>query len=219
LDVERLVLVLLGVALISLGIFVASIPSIASVRLKERLTVELARNVTVEPGSRLYLWIPFREGDANISTAVSVEGGEIGFEAYFCPGKSSGCIDDVDWFYGRNTHPCSAMQLVVPYRRVSSNFSADFRAYLRAPYYIMLDNTFSQTPKNVTLVLRLTWSEDRDMLEGFRYLGAFISAVGVLSILLGLLLPAIRGAAEKTRRWLAYSLCSRVCLCREEMKT
>jgi len=212
-SVERLVLVLLGVALISLGILVASIPSIASVRLKERLAVELARNVTVEPGSRLYLWIPFREGDANVSAAVSVEGGEIGFEAYFCPGKPSGCIDDVDWFYGRNTHPCSAMQLVVPYRRVSSNFSADFRADLRAPYYIMLDNTFSQTQKNVTLVLRLTWSEAKEFLQWLRGLGIFISAVGVLSFLLGLLLPAIREAAEKTRRWLVYSLRSRVCPC------
>jgi len=208
-SVERLVLVLFGVVLISLGIFVASIPSI--VRFEKSFTAEFTRNVTVGPGSSLYLWIPFRESGVNVSITVSVEGSEIGFETYVCPGKPSEYPDEVDWLYGRNTPPCNAMQSVTPYRRSSQNFSASFRADLSAPYYIMLDNTFSQIPKNVTLVLRLTWSEAQHILQGFRDLGVFISVVGVLSFLLGLLLPTIQEAVEKTRRWLAYSLRNRIC--------
>jgi len=52
----RLVLVLFGVVLISLGISVASMPSIA--RIEKSFTMEFTRNITVEPMSSLYLWIP-----------------------------------------------------------------------------------------------------------------------------------------------------------------
>lgn len=204
-------MVLLGVALISLGILVVSIPSIASVRVENRFTVEFTKNVTVEPESSLYLWIPFRESNVNVSITVSIEGSEIGFETYVCPGKPSECPDEVDWLYGRNTPPCNAMQSVTLYRRISQNFNTSFRADLSAPYYIMLDNTFSQTPKNVTLVLRLTWSEAQHILQGFRGLGVSISVVGAISFLLGFLLSKIREAVEKTRRWLTYSLRNRIC--------
>jgi len=102
-------LVLLGVALISLGILVASIPSIVIMRVENRFTVEFTKNVTVEPESSLYLWIPFRESNVNVSITVSIEGSEIGFETYVCPGKPSGCPDEVDWLYGRNTPPCNAV--------------------------------------------------------------------------------------------------------------